>query len=268
MDVSEIIEGKASLLCCVNVGNSFVQIGVFSRGELYDSWSVATQRYATSDEALICLRSLLGALIISGDVYDGVVSSVVPAHTDAWVDAIQKLTGRRPLLVGPGIKTGIRMRYNNPGELGADRVSCLVAAQNRYAAPFIVVNFGTATTIEVVDDSAHYVGGIIAPGQKVLAGAMSQEAAQLSSVELSVPRSIIGKNTRDALRSGIVMGEVARFDGLIESVWNELGYQTSVVATGSDAKLVQSLSTKINATVPCLILYGLMDLHLLNRRAR
>lgn len=158
------------------------------------------------------------------------------------------------------------MRYNDPGELGADRVADLAAAKAAYEPPFLVVDLGTTTNFEVVDAEGVFVGGIIAPGLKLSARAVSDAAAQLAVVDLRTPASVIGKNTREAMQSGVVIGEVARIDGLVDAVWRELGYQTTVVATGEDAQTMAALSQRVTCADEHLTLRGLGILHGLNRR--
>ncbi len=153
-----------------------------------------------------------------------------------------------------------------PFLLGADRVADLVAARTAYTAPFIVVDLGTTTNFEVVDEGGSFVGGIIAPGVKLSAKALSDAAAQLAMVDLKAPASVVGKNTREAMQAGVVMGEVALIDGLIDMVWRELGYETDVIATGSDAAAIAALSQRVARTDEHLTLRGLSMLHTLNRR--
>ena len=206
---------------CVDVGNSDTNLGLFVDGELEATWKVTTTERMTADEARMRMAGLFDMLERDGRraiCDDAVIASVVPGLTDAWVTATRALTGRRPLVVGPGVKTGVKMRYNDPGELGADRVADLVAARTAYTAPFIVVDLGTTTNFEVVDEGGSFVGGIIAPVVKLSAKALSDAAAQLAMVDLKAPASVVGKNTREAMQAGVVMGEVALIDGLIDGM--------------------------------------------------
>ena len=247
----------ARTVLCVDVGNSDTNLGLFVGGELEATWKVTTTERMTADEARMRMAGLFDMLERDGRraiCDDAVIASVVPGLTDAWVTATRALTGRRPLVVGPGVKTGVKMRYNDPGELGADRVADLVAARTAYTAPFIVVDLGTTTNFEVVDEGGSFVGGIIAPGVK------------LAMVDLKAPASVVGKNTREAMQAGVVMGEVALIDGLIDMVWRELGYETDVIATGSDAAAIAALSQRVARTDEHLTLRGLSMLHTLNRR--
>ena len=259
----------ARTVLCVDVGNSDTNLGLFVGGELEATWKVTTTERMTADEARMRMAGLFDMLERDGRraiCDDAVIASVVPGLTDAWVTATRALTGRRPLVVGPGVKTGVKMRYNDPGELGADRVADLVAARTAYTAPFIVVDLGTTTNFEVVDEGGSFVGVIIAPGVKLSAKALSDAAAQLAMVDLKAPASVVGKNTREAMQAGVVMGEVALIDGLIDMVWRELGYETDVIATGSDAAAIAALSQRVARTDEHLTLRGLSMLHTLNRR--
>ena len=253
-------------MLAIDVGNSVTNLGLFEDGDLAATWTATTYERMTADEARARIMSFLHTLEGSFEVADAIVASVVPSLTDAWTVAARTLSGRRPVVVGPGIKTGVRMRYNDPGELGADRVADLAAAKASYEPPFLVVDLGTTTNFEVVDADGVFVGGIIAPGLKLSAKAVSDAAAQLAVIDLKAPASVIGKNTREAMRSGIVMGEVARIDGLVDAVWRELGYETLVVVTGDDAPAMAALSKRVSCVDEHLTLRGLGVLHALNRR--
>lgn len=266
---------QGGLVLTVDLGNSETDLGLFADGELTATWTATTPERLTADEAWAVVASfihlvedaeLLGAGRGPVRLDDGIVASVVPDLTDSWVVALNRLSGRRPLVVGPGLKTGLKMRYNDPGELGADRVADLVAAKDAYASPFIVVDFGTTTNFEIVDREGAFVGGIIAPGLKLSAKALSEAAARLPTVDVKAPASIVGKNTREAMQAGIVMGEVARIDGLVDMTWDELGYETDVVATGSDASVLAALSQRVQHVDEHLSLRGLALLHALNRK--
>ena len=262
-------QGAARTVLCVDVGNSDTNLGLFVDGELDATWTVTTTERMTADEARMRMAGLFDMRARDGKdaaCDDAVIASVVPGLTDAWVTATRALCGRRPLVVGPGVKTGVRMRYNDPGELGADRVADLVAARAAYEPPFVVVDLGTTTNFEVVDEDGAFVGGIIAPGVKLSAKALADAAAQLAMVDLKAPASVVGKNTREAMQAGVVMGEVALIDGLVDMVQRELGYDVDVIATGSDAAAIAALSQRIARTDEHLALRGLSMLHALNRK--
>ncbi len=257
----------------VSIGNSEIDLGLFSGRELISTYSVTTPKCITADEARAIIETFLyvldeDSMIDNGaiQVSDGIIGSVVPQVTDAWVSAVNGIANRLPLIVGPGLKTGLKMHYSDPAELGADRIADLVAATEKYGAPFIVVDLGTTTNFEIVNKEGAFIGGIIAPGLRLSAQALSDAAARLPVVDLKAPTSLVGKNTREAIQSGVVMGEVARIDGLIALLENELGYKGDVIATGEYANVLAALSTRINKIDDSLTLRGLNRLLVLNRR--
>ena len=242
-------QGGSRLILVVDVGNSVTNLGLACEGGLSCSWSVTTPERLTADEALLCVTSFLQVRGCDAHVRDAIVASVVPGLTDAWVEAL-------------------RLHLNSPTDFGADRVADCVAAKQLYGYPIIVVDFGTATTLEVIDDAGAVQGGLIAPGLRLAARAVADAAAQLPVIGLHAPRNVIGKSTRDAMQAGIVIGEVARIDGLIQAVWDELGYETRVVATGDDAQAMAGLSRRIEIADDRLTLKGLIMLYEKNRKAR
>lgn len=258
----------SGVVLTVDIGNSVTNFGLAQGEVLGATWSVTTPERLTADEALMCVTSYLQARCGQAELSDAIVSSVVPSLTDAWVEALHRLCGTRPLVVGPGLKSGLKLHLNSPADLGADRVADCVAAKQLYGFPLIVVDFGTATNLEVIDADGVVQGGVIAPGLRLAARAVAQAAAQLPVIDLRAPKSVIGKNTKDAMQAGIVIGEVARIDGLIEAVWAELGYETRVVATGDDAHAMASLSQHIELSDHHLTLKGLALLHAKNRKGR
>ena len=263
--------GRMSALLLTNINNATIDLGIWDGDALVGTWSAATRAAMTADEACLLVSSLLtldpaGRAALEG-VSDGVLASVVPALTEAWVEALSRLCGRRPLVVGPGVKTGLRMRYNDPGELGADRVANLVAAVEAYGGPLVVLSAGTTTNLEVIDGQGAFLGGIIAPGLRLSAHALSQGAARLAEVDLRLPQGVIGKNTREAMQIGVVLGEAARLEGLLAAVWEQLGRETAVVATGPDAAIIAALSRRAVRVDETLTLRGLALIHARNRKA-
>lgn len=259
------------MLLAVDMGNTTVNIGLFEGDRLVGSWSLSTHAYATADEAHLALHALLAAhpgIACAGPVVpdDAVLSSVVPDLTDAWTVALSRICGRRPLVVGPGVKTGLKMSCNDPGEVGSDRIADLVAVKERHGFPVIVVDMGTTTNFEVIDREGAFLGGVVAPGLEIAARAMSREAARLPVVDLHVPKSVIGKNTREAMRSGMVLGEAARAAGIVEMIWRELGYETKVVATGEAAQAIAAVCTRISCVDADLTLHGLALIHARSRK--
>lgn len=275
----------AGTLLAADVGNAAVRLGLAREGRLVACWELAADPAVTEDEALGALAGFLRAAreglarpvdghdeetvrAAAETPEDAVLSSVVPALTRAWAGALARLTGRRPLVVGPGVKTGLRVGYKDPGEVGADRIADLVAAREAYGAPVMVIDLGTATNVEVIDDEGAFAGGLIVPGMALGARALAAEAARLPEVEVRRPAELIGRSTAEAMRSGIVWGEVARLDGLASMVEDELGYEVPLVLSGEGAELLAELLSHRAVADPTLTLRGLVILHGRNRRAR
>ena len=213
--------GDTGSVLAVDVGNTSTNLGVFSGTELLGTFEYTTPERITPDEARLQIRhalDLLGLETPSG----AILSCVVPALADAWTRALDHGCIRRARVVGPGLKTGLRMRYDDPGEVGSDRVADAVAARDAYGAPCVVVDLGTTTNFEAIDATGAFVGGIIAPGVALGASALARGTARLPMIELRAPRTAIGRNTRAAMQSGVVYGEAARIDGLLDMVLAEL----------------------------------------------
>lgn len=249
----------------VDVGNTTTRLGLFCDGALAGSFELTTPERLTADEARLGMREALGAL--AAPAPDGaILACVVPILSDVWARALAEVVGERPLVVGPGLKTGVRMRYDDPSEVGADRVADVVAARGSYGAPVVVVDLGTTTNIEVVDAEGAFAGGVIAPGAALGARSLSAAAARLPMIELRAPAAVIGRNTRAAMQSGVVLGEVARIDGLIDAVMGELGYEAPVVLTGDGAEAMAALLRHEVRVDDTLTLRGLWGLWKTNRR--
>ncbi len=264
--MTDIRKEQPLVMLAADVGNSFTDLGLFVEERLIARWTVTTPDRITADEAQSCIRSFLKTTEEKVVLNGAIVASVVPTLTNAWKHALYTVTKSRPLVVGPGLKTGIKMRYNDPGELGADRIAGLTAALAKYEAPFVLVDLGTSTNLEVVDSQGVFLGGIIAPGLHLSAQALNKEAARLAMVEVKAPNSVLGKNTREAMQSGIVFGEMARIEGLVKLIWEELGYTTKIIFTGEEAVLLSQLS-HFDATVnETLLLEGLQKLYVRNRK--
>lgn len=269
-----------STVIAIDVGNTATRFGLARAGELRATWETRTSLAQTPDEACLALHGFLNALelgiaqTVSGEEEDlagamptgGIVSSVVPSLTSVWAQAIERLCKKRPFIVGPGLKTGLRMAYNDPSEIGADRVADMVAARDTYGNATLVIDMGTSTTFELLNSKGEFAGGIIAPGLKLSANALASAAARLPMVEIKAPASIIGQSTREAMQSGIVMGEIARIDGLIDMIWNEVGYETNLVLSGQDAEAISRLLAHRVVVDQTLTLRGLVALYEHNRR--
>ena len=254
-----------SNVLAVTVANAETTMGLFAGDELLATWGVSTNANITADEALQCFWSFLNVKDLPTPD-DAIMCSVVPALTTAWSEALASLSGRRALVVGPGLKSGIAMDYKDPGQVGGDRVACAVAAKALYGSPALVVDFGAATTFTVVSEKGSLAGGAIAPGLRVSMEALSETAAQLTETDLKAPAHVVGRTTLDAVRAGVVLGEAAKVDGLVEAMWDELGYETALVATGRWAHVVCAHSRHEFDIRSDLALQGLLAIRNANRK--
>lgn len=247
------------MLLAIDVGNTQTVVGIYQDGRLLHRWRVATNKHHTSDELRIKLVPLLSSEGITFDDLQGVaLASVVPQLTQAWCTATRCMIGKCAVVCSAESAGDLfEADYPNPNEIGADRVADAVAAKAIYGSPVIVVDFGTATNIEVVDADGKFVGGVIAPGIETSASALFSHATKLGAIDLVNPHTAIGHNTEQAMQAGIVYGETDRVDGLIRRIFDQLGYEAPVVATGGLATRVAALSKTITATSAELTLEGL-----------
>jgi type III pantothenate kinase len=250
------------MLLAVDIGNTNVVFGLYDRESLVHTLRVSTVRTRTEDEYGVLLIELLGLRGVSPKSVDAaIVASVVPPLTDVMADAIRGAFAREPVIVGPGTKTGIPVLYENPREVGADRIVNAVAAFERVRGPVIVVDFGTATTFDCISPKGEYLGGVIVPGLRVSLDGLLASAAKLHPIELSVPPRVLGRNTTHALQSGVVLGHASLVDGMIERLEAELEYESEVIATGGLSALIGKHSRRIDRVEPNLTLDGLRILH-------
>jgi type III pantothenate kinase len=250
------------VILAVDVGNTHTVIGLFNEEGLGGHWRVSSNPALTADEIRVKVDGLLAADGYSWAGIDHVVlCSVVPRLTSAYEEIAERVCGRTPMVVGPGLSTGMPIRYDNPHEVGADRIVNGVAAYEAHGGPVVVVDFGTATTIDVIDAGGAYLGGAIAPGVETSAEALFTKAARLSKVDLEPPSKVIGTNTRESVQAGLLLGEAAMVDGLVRRVWAELGTETPVVATGGLAESMAPLCETISAVDTDLTLRGLMIIY-------
>ncbi len=247
------------MVLVLDVGNTHIVTGVYGPdGRLLSHWRISTDRHKTEDEYGMVLMSLLAtAGITPRDVKGAIVASVVPPLTPVMDRAVQKYFRRDPLPVGPGTKTGINVKFENPKEVGPDRVAHAVAALQKYGGPAIVVDFGTATIFDAVSQDGDYLGGAIAPGILTSLDALFKKAARLPRIELAKPQSAIGKTTIQSMQSGVVYGFAGLADGLIRRLAKEIGGKPRVIATGGLARMVASESETIQVVDPFLVLDGL-----------
>ena len=254
------------MILAVDVGNTQTVIGLFDGERLVGHWRVSTNASLTADELMIKVDALLGVPGHAWSIVErAVIASVVPKLTDAWSEAARKATGHDPMVIGPGLKTGLAIKTDNPHEVGADRIVNGVAALATHAGPVLIVDFGTATTIDVIDAAGAYVGGAIAPGVETSAEALFTKAARLSKVDLEDPGTVIGRNTRQSVQAGLLLGQASMVDGLVRRTWAELGCETPVIATGGLAERMGALCETITEVDTDLTLKGLRMVWELNR---
>jgi type III pantothenate kinase len=249
------------MLLVVDVGNTHTHFGVFAddETEVAQHWRFATVRESTRDELGAALANLLALRGLRfEDIGSSIVSSTVPQLSQEWTAMADLYLNHRMLVVGPSVRTGMPIRYDNPHEVGADRLANAVAAYERVRDTCVVVDFGTAITYDVVSAAGEYLGGIITPGAEISIDALYERAAKLPKVELAAPRALIGKSTVDAIRSGVVYGFAAQVDGIVRRLRDELGAATTVIATGGLAGLlVPFVGELIDAVDDLLTLNGL-----------
>ena len=249
------------MLLAVDVGNTQTALCLYRGSELVDHWRLATERSSTADELGVLLSGLLDF-----EGVDGIcLASTVPVLVREWETLASKWAHAPLLVVGPGVKTGIPIRYDDPRELGPDRIANSIAARERYGAPVIVVDFGTSTNFDVVSPEGEYVGGVLAPGVEISMEALFSRAARLVKVDYSAPETVIGKTTVSALQSGLVYGFAGQVDGIVGRIRGELGADARAIATGGLADLVAPHSETIELVDPLLTLEGLRLVWELNR---
>jgi type III pantothenate kinase len=250
------------MLLAVDVGNTHTALGLYEGEELVRDFRAHSDRERTEDELHVLLDGMMRAAGIDPKRVDAsIVASVVPVMTESVVRALQRAFDHEPTVVGPGIKTGMPILYENPREVGADRIVNSIAAYDRCHTAAIVVDFGTATTFDCVSRKGEYVGGVIAPGIQLSAEALFARAARLPKVEIARPQHVVGRNTANAIQSGLVYGYVGLVDGIVARIRDELGSPCSVIATGGQAPLIAADSDTIEEVLPHLTLDGLRLLH-------
>lgn len=254
------------MLLAVDAGNTQTALGLFDGEDLRADWRIATRKELTSDELGVTFLALFGAAGRTPAEVDGmIVASVVPDWNRSLEEVGRRYFGRAPLFVEPGVKTGLPILYDNPHEVGADRIVNAVAAVHRYGAPVIVLDFGTATTFDVVSAKGEYLGGVIAPGLGISAEALFQRAARLSRVDVRRPARVIGRNTQESVQAGLFHGYVGLIEGLVRRIRAELGSEAPVVATGGIAAVFEDALPFLDAVDPGLTLDGLRRIWERNR---
>ncbi len=250
------------MLICVDIGNSNITIGVFDNDALKFTARLATDSRRTSDQYAIEIRDIIHIYEIErSEITHAAIASVVPTVGSAVEKAIVKLFGIKPIVLGPGVKTGLNIKIDNPAQLGADLAAGAVGALAKYPTPSIVIDMGTATTISVIGKNGEFLGGVIAAGVKLTMDALSSRTAQLPSVGLEAPKKVIGTNTNDCIKSGLIIGQAAMLDGMIARIERELGSKTTVIATGGLAPEVVANCDREIILDDNLLLDGLKIIH-------
>ena len=257
------------MLLALDVGNTNIVIGFLDESGIRNIARLETDRDKTAHEYAISLRQVIEFSGIAPENIDGaILSSVVPPINGALIAAVRMITGIRPLVVGPGMKTGLNIALDNPATMGSDLVVGAAAALAIHDPPLIIIDMGTATTITAIDKTGTYVGGCISPGPKISAEALSARTAQLPAISLESPKKAIGKNTIDAMRSGVMLGSACMVDGMIDRIDAELGGGATVVATGGIARFVLPMCRHAIEYDRDLLLKGLALLYENNRREK
>ena len=253
------------MLLAVDIGNSNIRLGIFEGEVLHASWRIGTDVHKTADEYAVLLTSLLSPQRLElSQLQQAILCSVVPPLTTTFEELSRRYLGFAPLVVGSGIKTGVRIFMDNPREVGADRVVNAAAAHRLYKGPLVIIDLGTATTFDAVSKEGDYVGGAIAPGIESAAEALFERAAKLPRVELVAPKQAIGKNTVTAMQSGLLLGYVGLIEGLVARFRKELGSEAKVIATGGLAETIAEETKVIEVIDENLTLIGLRFIHELN----
>ena len=255
------------MIIAVDIGNTNIKIGIFAEsGKLTNSFKMSSDVKRTSDEYVALLLQLLTHNNIQpSSVTGAIVSSVIPQLDYTFTNVIQYVFGVKPLIVGVGVKTGIAIRYENPKELGSDRLITCVACEKQYGAPFILVDFGTATTFNVVNDKKEFVGGAITLGLKATMESLARCTAKLPSVELETPSKATAKSTRNAIQSGVIYGTVGQVKYIIERIKTEMGLKNAqIIATGGLSTLIADVEPLFNHIDRELSLKGLYEIYKLN----
>ncbi len=246
------------MLLAVDVGNTQTHFGTFQGADLVEHWRFATVRDSTADELGAALRNLLELRGIGlADINHSIVSSTVPQLEPEWLAMGRRYLAHEMIAVGPGLKTGMALRYDNPREIGADRLVNAVAIRERFGGPAVCVDFGTSVNFDVVGPAGDFLGGVLLPGVEISLEALTERGAKLPSIDLASPRAVIGKSTVEAIRAGVIYGFAGAIDGILRRILAELGDETDVVATGGLAAHIVPHTELIDEIDDLLTLTGL-----------
>ena len=255
------------MILTIDVGNANIVIGVVKNEKILFDAKLRTDITKTSDEYCIDLKMLMEVYKIQPDQIQGaIIASVVPQVLNSMQSAVRKLTGKSPLVVGPGLKTGLNIQIENPAQTGADLVASAVAALQEHEAPLIIVDMSSTTTMSVLDKNGTLIGGSIGPGVKMSLDALTDRTALLPGLQLDQPKKVIGRNTTDCMRSGVMLGAACMVDGMVERMEQELGYRATVIATGSIARFIVPMCRREIIYDKDLLVKGLAALYRENTR--
>ena len=255
------------MLLAIDIGNTNIVIGCIKDDEILFQARIATDRIKTSDQYGVEIKNMLETFGISRDEIEGcIISSVVPPVFNSVQTGVRKVIGRQPMVVGPGIKTGLNIHMDVPSQVGSDLIVVAVAALAEYPAPLVIIDLGTATTIQVIEPENVFIGGMVCPGVMVSLDSLTSRTAQLPGISLDEPKQVVGKNTVDCMRSGIMYGTAAMLDGCIERIEEELGHPFTVSATGGLARFITPLCKHKMILEKDLLLKGLNIIYKKNKR--
>ncbi|MCM3762566.1 type III pantothenate kinase [Alkalihalobacillus oceani] len=250
------------MILVIDVGNTNIVLGVYEGRSLRYHWRMATSRQKTEDEWGMSIKALFNHEDVSIDAIKGIIiSSVVPPIMYTLEQMCKKYFELKPMVIGPGIKTGLNIKYDNPKDVGADRIVNAVAAIHLYGSPLVIVDFGTATTYCYIDENRNYMGGAIAPGISISAEALYTRASKLPRIEITKPAKVLGTNTVHAMQAGIYYGYVGQVDGIVNRMKAQAKQEPTVIATGGLAALIASEATSIDVVEPFLTLKGLQMIY-------
>ena len=255
------------MLLAIDIGNTNLVMGCFHDDKILFKARIATDSTRTSDQYGVEIKNMLEAYGVKrSDIEDCIISSVVPPVFNSVRTGVIKIIGKQPMVVGPGLKTGLNIHVDVPSQVGSDRIVIAVAALAEYKAPLLLMDLGTATTIEAVEPDNVYMGGVIIPGVRVSLDALTSRAAQLPGISLDRPKQVIGKNTVDCMRSGMMYGTAAMIDGLVERMEEELGHRCTLIATGGLAQFIAPLCKREIILDKDLLLKGLNIIYKKNKK--
>ena len=254
------------MILAIDIGNTNIVVGCIDKEKTYFIERLSTVRTKTELEYAVDIKVVLDLYHVKkGDIEGCIISSVVPQITNIAKLAVKKILKKEPIVLGPGIKTGLNIMMDQPGQLGADLVADAVAGIAEYQVPLIIVDMGTATTVSVVDEKKSYVGGMIMPGMRIALDALTARASQLSGISIEAPKKVIGKNTIECMKSGVLYSNAAAIDGIIDRIEEEIGQKATVIATGGLAKKIVPHCTREIILDEYLLLKGLLVIYEKNK---